>query len=366
MPNYDLSTANLGRVAGQSVDMLRIANQIIWQASEPIPTFTIFDGSVIPNLTSHNDLHAGAYVANQFHRLMGHTYEIVDVGIYVPSGSSLLGRSGTVGVMLSSAPYSSANVYPDDMVTLGGPTAAPLIQGWNWHPLPSPVIWEDSKSWVLSGYAIDTHYLHNDTISEAAISSIGLEFDLSPMNADGMWRSWYTRQSDDQFITTSARSYGIDLRCRIMDYRLLKSYIPPSNSVPGHYNYGFRFSRTTAFQAIGAYWYHRTADAPTTLTPRLYNVSTESVIASSSPISTAGFPDQQWVKLPFSSVYSGLASTDYIVAVEADGRSSFNSDSILPQTEAGFTVHEGRYTGDAGFPSSTWLGLHGVGLNWNE
>lgn len=33
MPNYDLSSATLGRVANQTVDMLRIADQIVWAAN---------------------------------------------------------------------------------------------------------------------------------------------------------------------------------------------------------------------------------------------------------------------------------------------------------------------------------------------
>lgn len=37
MSNYDLSSADLGRVAGQLVDKLRIANQDVWTASGPPP-----------------------------------------------------------------------------------------------------------------------------------------------------------------------------------------------------------------------------------------------------------------------------------------------------------------------------------------
>jgi hypothetical protein len=46
MPNFDLSSATLGRVANQPVDMLRIANQDVWVAEQPLvgarvrPTWT--------------------------------------------------------------------------------------------------------------------------------------------------------------------------------------------------------------------------------------------------------------------------------------------------------------------------------------
>jgi hypothetical protein len=366
MPNYDFTTADFARVANQEVDLLRIANQIIWEkpSTPPEVTFSIFDEQTIA-LTSHDDLHAGAYVANQFHRTTGLTYEIVDVGIYVPSGSLLIGRSGTVGVMLKNTPYASGNVYPDNMAVLGGPTAAPLTVGWNWHPLPTPVNWEESNAYALAGYAIDTHYLYNNTISENAISSPGLEFDLAPTNADGMWRSWYTRQSDDQFATTSARSYGIDLRCRISDQRLLRNFIPGSFNNPGLYSYGMRFSRTTSFKALGSYFYFRSADGPTSVTSRLYVPSTQEILASGT-VSTSGVPDQTWMKVPFSAEYAGLASTDYIISNELNGSNSFDSGLGLPLSEAGFTAHEGRYQDGGGFPANTWSGLHGVGLNWDE
>lgn len=217
MPNYDLSPANLGRVANQSVDMLRIANQIVWQASvaPPEPTYTIFDGASIA-LTSHFDLDPGSWVANQFRRAPGADYEIVDVGIYVPSGSSLLGKTGQVGVMLKSTPYAPLNAYPNTMTVLGGPTAAALVEGWNWHPLPSPVLWAHAEQYALGGYQIDpSHYLFNNTISENGISSPSLLFDLSPTNADGQRRSWFTPTATDQFNSSNARSYGIDLRIRI-------------------------------------------------------------------------------------------------------------------------------------------------------
>jgi hypothetical protein len=368
MPNYDLSSATLGRVANQNVDLLRIANQTVWSAPSgppPIPTFSIFGGSAIPSLTSHDDLHANAYVANQFHRASGLRYEIVDVGIYVPAGSSLLGRSGSIGVMLSANPYASNTVYPNQMAVLGGPTAAPLVEGWNWHPLPSPVYWEVDKPYVLAGYSIDTHYLFNNTISENGISSAGLEFDLSPTNADGMWRSWFTRQSDGQFITTSSRSYGIDLRCRITDQRLLSTFIPGSFNNPGLYSYGMRLSRTSPFVALGSYFFHRTADAPSSVTGRLYVPSTQVVLASG-VASTSGVPDQTWMKVPYSDPYEVPADTECIVANELNGSNSFDSGAGLPLSEAGFTVYEGRYLDGGGFPTSTWSGLHGIGLNWKE
>lgn len=368
MPNYDLSLADLGRVANQQVDLLRIADQIVWEAGgapvEP-PTFSIFDGAAIPSLTSHNDLHANAWVANQFHRAPGLSYEIVDVGIYVPAGSSLIGRDGDVGVMISASPYASSTVYPNNMMVLGGPTEAPLVEGWNWHTLPAPVRWEETVPYALAGYQIDTHYLFNNTISENGISSAGLEFDLSPTNADGMWRSWFTRQSDGQFITTSSRSYGIDLRVRISDQRLLRNFTPGSFNNPGLYSYGMRFSRTTPFRALGSYFYFRSADGPASVTSRLYVPSTQEILASG-VMSTSGVPDQTWMKVPFSAEYAGVADTNYVVANEVNGSNSFDSGVGLPLSEAGFTVHEGHYESDGGYPFTTWSGLHGVGLNWAE
>lgn len=217
MPNYDLSSANLGRVANQPVDMLRIADQIVWQASvaPPEPTYTIFDGAALV-MASFDDLNPNSWVANQFRRALGVDYEIVDVGLYVPAGSSLLGRTGNVGVMLKSTPYGTGFTYPNQMMVLGGATSAALIEGWNWNSLPSPVLWTDSFPYALGGYTISpSHYLFNNTLTENGISSPSLLFDLSPTNADGQRRSWFTPTSSSDFNVTTARSYGIDLRIRL-------------------------------------------------------------------------------------------------------------------------------------------------------
>src|SRR6187549_3032564 len=53
MPNYDLSSANSGRVANQTVDMLRIANQTVWSASTPDGPYYLNDavGVTLPGFS---------------------------------------------------------------------------------------------------------------------------------------------------------------------------------------------------------------------------------------------------------------------------------------------------------------------------
>lgn len=58
MPNYDLSSATLGRVADQNVDLLRIADQVVWQAPSAPPTGTRVREGWTPTLQNSPGLYA--------------------------------------------------------------------------------------------------------------------------------------------------------------------------------------------------------------------------------------------------------------------------------------------------------------------
>lgn len=49
MPDYNLSSANLGRVANQPVDLLRIANQIVWEANTFVDEAFVFPPPPVEN-----------------------------------------------------------------------------------------------------------------------------------------------------------------------------------------------------------------------------------------------------------------------------------------------------------------------------
>lgn len=214
MPNYDLSTATLGRVADQTVDMLRIANQIVWEAeSPPVELYTVWDEAAIA-LSSHNDAGTGAYIAQQFARYAGDPLEITDVGIHVPAGSSLIGQTAKVSVQFSATPLFDpgvANTMP------ANETAGQVLTvGWNWVPFPSPLLWSESMSYVLAGYNVGggQYYLYNDVVPTTPIVSPAGFHELVAWHSAPYHRSWYSGFAGANFANSNAGSYGLDVRVR--------------------------------------------------------------------------------------------------------------------------------------------------------
>lgn len=151
-----------------------------------------------------------------------------------------------------------------------------------------------------------------------------------------------------------------------LDGRVLDTFTPPSNNSPGLFAYGFKFSRSVAFTALGGYWFHRATGAPVTVTAYLYDANTQAVLASSAAVSTSGWVDQTWNKVPYGAPYGASSGIDYVMAVEANGTTSYDGGAVLPASEYNFTLAEGRYLSGGGFPTTTWTGLHGVGLNFAD
>jgi hypothetical protein len=214
MPNYDLSSALEGRVAGQPVDMLRIANQIVWEASAPpAELFTVWDEAPI-TLSSHNDAGTGAYIAQQFARYAGDPLEITDIGIYVPAGSSLIGQSAKVSAQFSATPMFDpgvANTMPANETS-----GQVLVSGWNWVPFPSPLEWTESLPYILAGYnvGLGPYYLYNDVVPTTTIVSPAGFHELVAWHSAGTHRSWYSGFAGANFAHSNAGSYGLDVRIR--------------------------------------------------------------------------------------------------------------------------------------------------------
>lgn len=219
MGNFDLSEATTGRVAGQTVDMLRIANQDVWIANPETPTdYTIFGGAAIPDLGSHDDAGSGAWLANQFRFLDGPDLEVMEVGLYVPSDSLLIGRVGYISAQAKVDSYIRGEHYPSVMKTndLAQIMSSGLVVGWNWFSLAHPMLWNTDNAYMLAGYSLDTGYLYNSLYDIAEIPSAdGGNMALSIHNGSStgvVGRSWYA--NGDVFDGTDAHSYGIDVRVR--------------------------------------------------------------------------------------------------------------------------------------------------------
>lgn len=213
MPDYDLQGMIAGRVANEAVDMLRIVNEIVWEEAVDIPTYTLFEGAAISGMTSHNDSHVNAWCANQFIRYAGADLRILEVGIYIPSGSILIGQSGVVGVQFNESKFVGTSSYSNSIGS--GSPIGPLVAGWNWAPLSSPPLWTASFPYILAAYKLGIYYLHNTTFTSSAVGAPSALFELDSAVASGGDRSWYAPGSaGNLFGETSARTYGIDIRVR--------------------------------------------------------------------------------------------------------------------------------------------------------
>lgn len=218
MPNYDLSSALEGRVVNQTVDMLMISNTVVWEAQPAFGPNTIFDGGFI-SLGTFHDIPEDSWLGSQFHKPSGPDLEIVAIGVYVPSGSDIIGRFGHAGFQPKSTPFISGVSYTNVINDIGNRIDIPTITtpGWNWIEYGTPKLWTDSNPYIIAGYTISNpgsfgYYLFNSDISTAAInSSPDSLFDLVAVSGGSSERRSWFASSGHNFEDTGSRSYGIDI-----------------------------------------------------------------------------------------------------------------------------------------------------------
>jgi hypothetical protein len=224
MPNYDLQGKVEGRVANQEVVALMAGNQLIWEKPPPAdPTYwSTFDDAAQAGFTSHMDSPSGSWCATHFERYSGVDLEVTHVGIYLPAGAGAIGYSaGAIGLQWSTTAFVSPSSYANVMKTdTDEPFAFALAAGWNWLPFATPWVWSHTYPYMLAGYGMNAHYVHNaSTITTSAIASIAnpsgpaSKFEMRPLTSGGNTRSWYSA-AGAAFAGTNSRSYGIDIRVR--------------------------------------------------------------------------------------------------------------------------------------------------------
>lgn len=210
MPNYDLTTSDLGFVANQAVDILRIANVDVWTKPADATPETVFNAATL-TLTSNHDSGVNDWEGNQFNKYAGGDLEVLSLGIYIPVGSELIGASGTIGLQLGASRFQSPTTYLVNIVGVHDLAIASLVQGWNWFDYSTPVVWPDATPWMVAAYKISGgKYLHDgSSVTSSPVVSTGAHYELV---AD-TWRSWYTFGSNS-FQSASGRTYGIDVKAR--------------------------------------------------------------------------------------------------------------------------------------------------------
>jgi hypothetical protein len=216
MTEIDLTTAIEARVANQEVDILRIANQLVWEKpAEDAPTWTIFNEAPL-TVSAFMDSPSGSWCGCHFERYAGPELEITHVGIYIPAGAGSIGySSGAVGVQFTNTDFVSPASYTNVMQSATDePLAVPLVAGWNWTAFSVPWSWPDTLPHMMAGYGLNAHYVYSAAApGTGAIASTGSNFEMCAVSTTGFRRSWYSA-SGAAFSGTSARTYGIDVRVR--------------------------------------------------------------------------------------------------------------------------------------------------------
>jgi hypothetical protein len=217
MVNIDLSSTDLGRVAGQNVDRLRIADQDVWTATPPaVSLFSVFNNVPI-DLQTYNDIGAGHWLMNQFELTAGPSLKIHALGMFVNTGSNVIGQTAQIGLQFGSSAFLSGGVDYQVALTNISLPGIPLAEGWNWLPFDSPVNWSAATPFVLAGYDFSPNYLYSATLQDQVYPSIDVNVQLVKMaGADTQpSRSFWISRPGVSWSSTQSKSYGIDLRVSI-------------------------------------------------------------------------------------------------------------------------------------------------------
>jgi hypothetical protein len=187
MVAVDLSTALQGRVAGQTVDILRIANQNVWDVSAGVPdTWTehnVFGAAPPVTLTPHADLGVNGWTGSNFALPVDQSgeWELVGGRIYIPGN---MGDGISFPFQVSMGYYIRNGLLTDDVTNTipiingWGATASPAqtvsSMGWFEYRLPTPQpIFENGA--VAVGWQISDgrFYVHSPGTAIDAIAGFG-------------------------------------------------------------------------------------------------------------------------------------------------------------------------------------------------
>lgn len=227
MSAYDLSTMVEGRVAGQPVDMLRVANVDVWAAaSGPAPTqyATIFGGAAPGGSPlGYTDAGDTSVLCQQFYvPAGGQTLTIDAVGIYAVG--PVIGRTGSVGLMrrllADGGRYQRPGGAPNEFYTNGARRVftEPLVAGWNFRPLAGGPYQMAPGDSILACYNLGGGYVYEDNgMSTAEFVSADANFRLVEYGtSNGVdIRCMYAATWGLALNPTNSRFYGIDLRVEV-------------------------------------------------------------------------------------------------------------------------------------------------------
>jgi hypothetical protein len=174
MVQIDLSSANLGRVANQDVDLLMIANQVVWEVPAADGPYYVNDALLItPSM----------YTDGTPNIVIGHQLILHNDG-FITGIRWYDGASGAGNWILSLWLADTVNGHIPDIgatIRLATKTVASAGSGYRDTNFDTPVAVETNKVYVVSRYNAAGHYVHSPSFS----GSHGAYSDSDPVYVPG-------------------------------------------------------------------------------------------------------------------------------------------------------------------------------------
>lgn len=185
-------------------------------------THSIFGASAPPGtIGSYTDAGSGSVLMQQFYIVGAPTrvgWTIEAVRIFLPAGSTLIGRTGSVGLIrrpaVSGGIYGYNSSITNDFYLNGANKAfsTPLVAGWNERPLNGTYAIENGDG-ILAGYNLGGGYLYSADVSSSSIGSATAPnlYLCEIGSGTDAHRTWYSDSSNADIKSTASRFYGIDI-----------------------------------------------------------------------------------------------------------------------------------------------------------
>lgn len=217
MPLLDLTDVDAVRYNGKDVSEIRLNEETLWVSpSPPAIEHSVFGSGPPPvSMSSHDDVSWNEWVVNQFF-VDGVSAELSAVKIFVPSGSGMIGQSGTLSVVNRSVANGGLLLGTDYAIDLWDTSVAnlvsigPMVAGWNRVNLDEPMLFNSADAMII-GYYVNHWYLSDGLLLEGNHVKALDDFPLYLVQRNGGTFEPYRAFYGVYYIRpTSGGYYGID------------------------------------------------------------------------------------------------------------------------------------------------------------
>lgn len=364
MGSFDLSAADMALVAGQEVDLLRIANVDVWQK----PVLALARESIFTTQVPAGEFGDGPVTA-------GTVFTVSVPGLVVASrfwahSQAETGRKAAI--------YRAIDDATGVQIGEGVDLVTTIDAGWNETDFLAPISVVPGNRYVSAAY-YPTRYVATSHFFDTGPGSIApgiVSSHLTSPEDGALHNGKFTTASGGPFYPNASyqgNCYFTDVVFVHGDLRLrTASWVPPNtDNGNNEHNLGWDFQSDVRIVANGLWWWMDGAAPPPSVRAQLWNTSSQTLIADSGTILTNGFIGGTWNFIPFAAPFACVANTTYSVTVYSTGSYRFsNTDLSTDQVDASGHVkalaHTSRFLNAAGpnFPTSTWDGMFGVDLDF--